>query len=989
MSTRLMSLKESLAPFFGEPEKVPGFMNANYPKRDYTVAPNDSANPESIDGTMMGDMLQSKNYSQKEAGMADNDVHNEMVDFVVRTALKHKELDRPSTVGQLEEINKNFDNVVDTALNQKLDPKYTTAMNLHFINGLPAGLNRLDIWELLNTATTGRSNHGSKTFFDYICASLYAHTISFGAELYLASVAGGPNTRPFNRNDIFNTTHTSNILLNGTQRLSDLIQRIHGTCNVASPSTSRVSNGLCFATYFDNNSNSSAMAIISETLYRLANDGKIVMPMNGVRHVKDTIEEEYKKAIYGLYIDILNQLGTTNMPSLYAFFRNLVPNINAPNIRNIINVFQTQVLNNASLRQRFSQNLKDVSKDVFKTYYNKLGGKSAYTNLTSNDVTREFCRKVLKNWVNLDKDAQKFYMDNIEVYRKRNINAQYLMDESGWSDNLLSDPQQLAGIDCDSNNVQDLRVNLMKEQRGSQMTRFASTLPLLSKKLYGKVWYTDANGRKQSLQNSDWTATILRDIYVAVYLDQQAGASVTLNIGRTSITVPTSYQQVLRVSNNMWSWNHVLFIKASIMPKKSPPKSQPLQMLDNETGQIWHSDGTSLYKIVNGKKVVYDTNNYTDCVKNLGLNENGINGPVCDNLAKCIIAEPNNLADCLRNLASYDMFQVAEKELREMDPYVAKKLMAIFHILPEEKNVVHNGNIIKVLKPMTFKNWEQNVLNNTSVNPKGWTTEFRKILSSNSQLLQYVRGLISFVSTNYPILNEDKKLQGKNIIDNDEREDEQVKLLKEYGVELYQYPRKGTVEEVEFNTALVYQDVSAFKPLPLLATPYMNALFGGGMMNNNGIINSMGGGSMIGGKYDNDDDLGSTLIRYYKDLENTGIKFEKGTLEIIKNYANQLRIMQNKLHDMNEILAGLRKAVERAKCYNSNWTNNIEGRTLDLDEITENKDNADLIKVLGSGINEYEICLDTTYNKLNEGVSKYVGYVDQLIKNVSVGKRQQ
>lgn len=61
--------------------------------------------PQAIKGKLAFDFLKASNFTKKDFGMTENDIHYQITDFIVKTALYHKEVDKSTTVStQLEGV---------------------------------------------------------------------------------------------------------------------------------------------------------------------------------------------------------------------------------------------------------------------------------------------------------------------------------------------------------------------------------------------------------------------------------------------------------------------------------------------------------------------------------------------------------------------------------------------------------------------------------------------------------------------------------------------------------------------------------------------------------------------------------------------------------------------------------------------------------------------------------------------------------------------
>ena len=74
-------------------------------KTQFGVAVNQSDPNTDRAGDMFLHLMKAMDYTpeKKQPGMHDNDVHNEFVDFIVKTALWHRKLDRPTGLREVSE----------------------------------------------------------------------------------------------------------------------------------------------------------------------------------------------------------------------------------------------------------------------------------------------------------------------------------------------------------------------------------------------------------------------------------------------------------------------------------------------------------------------------------------------------------------------------------------------------------------------------------------------------------------------------------------------------------------------------------------------------------------------------------------------------------------------------------------------------------------------------------------------------------------------
>ena len=122
---KYISFEDSIKPFFGDSNASGHFVSANYEGNNYTKSIN-TENDTSIKGKLLESIIFAKNYKTKENGMNDNDVHNQFVDFIVRTALFHRDIDKPTNIGNIVH---NLEQYFRDAAIQSLTKPYTNTTN--------------------------------------------------------------------------------------------------------------------------------------------------------------------------------------------------------------------------------------------------------------------------------------------------------------------------------------------------------------------------------------------------------------------------------------------------------------------------------------------------------------------------------------------------------------------------------------------------------------------------------------------------------------------------------------------------------------------------------------------------------------------------------------------------------------------------------------------------------------------------------------------
>ncbi len=128
---------DDISPFFSNDGRGVQFVHFNYKGNEYESSINTSKNADSIIGEPLFQLMISNNYLSKTADQNNNDIHQDFVDFIVKIALAHRNLDKPST--NVTDIMRNV-NLVDMEL-EKIDVNdYKTCLSnvLTYISNTPS-----------------------------------------------------------------------------------------------------------------------------------------------------------------------------------------------------------------------------------------------------------------------------------------------------------------------------------------------------------------------------------------------------------------------------------------------------------------------------------------------------------------------------------------------------------------------------------------------------------------------------------------------------------------------------------------------------------------------------------------------------------------------------------------------------------------------------------------------------------------------------------
>ena len=128
---------DDISPFFSNDGRGAQFVHFNYKGNEYESSINTSKNTDSIIGEPLFQLMVANNYLSKTADQNINDIHQDFVDFIVKIALSHRNLDKPST--NVTDIMRNV-NLVDNELKNISRNEYKNCLinTLTYISNTPS-----------------------------------------------------------------------------------------------------------------------------------------------------------------------------------------------------------------------------------------------------------------------------------------------------------------------------------------------------------------------------------------------------------------------------------------------------------------------------------------------------------------------------------------------------------------------------------------------------------------------------------------------------------------------------------------------------------------------------------------------------------------------------------------------------------------------------------------------------------------------------------
>jgi hypothetical protein len=379
---------------------------------------------------------------------------------------------------------------------------------------------------------------------------------------------------------------------------------------------------------------------------------------------------------------------------------------------------------------------------------------------------KKFFNAVYGNWANMHQSSRKFYLEQVALFAKRSGSTTLYdpkierkgndMDWIRLSDDEVESIFTRASS-LSSTDFSNLRVNLMKDKRTSKIL-FSSYLPDITPGV--NVWYTQENSTTGHIRSPP--VTFLKDLYNAAYSNEATRTLTVVCENGSRVTLENLQTNLELRPKNQFNLNIGKFTAAVIrcedaaresdVLKASNPVSDELDYpfltaYDMVYGKIWTYDSQvqQYYRVDdNNRKVYYDDvakGNVDTCYATyLGNGKAG-----CDRVIKCILdGRPETLKNCLADLSELDLWKVAANDAQKVGPDMVKLVLRKFGVQGKEETD-SNGVTYKV--PMSFDEWQQYVVS-------GFDQDVRETIMSNTNLINYLKGLIAVCRSNPSILNK-------------------------------------------------------------------------------------------------------------------------------------------------------------------------------------------------------------------------------------------
>jgi hypothetical protein len=961
------NFNQSMKHFYGESLATGLFMEANFHSGNFSAPLNTEREPQLMFGNSLESIMLAKNYNQSvKQNMDPNDVHNQYVDFIVRTALFHREIDNPTTMGSgLDIIRKSLEDTTSELLSDKLSSinDQLSVNELLKSNGWISSANNI-------TLNNVGINENSSMYEYMNCVILL---------LALSIQNGTPVTRdkiPQTIEDLKNArvvypARTGAKPINITNKavnanFNTAILKLLGDCSTTGNVTGNPLGNFCIISYLDSlKTSSSAARNIEEILKRNGGNKDLVLSKLNSVLVETFMEHALRlfQSIGGIVAFYEDFHKISDSASQIMYIKTKISVIN----QQLENILRNNIIDALYAKIRGLMNIQVDQK---------------YVTVKSNDYANKLFEDVFVNWPNLNSQAREFYRQHLRIFRKVGATRDTAYDQTGWEDikDRVEDNSFIRNLDRDK-----IRINIMKLQEGSADVLFAKILPFLpigGDKSINGLWYTDENGSIRHLPAASLSATSLQDIYKCVYMGD------TCKIGTNVVKF---YKTFDRVKGNIKDFdvndievikNFIKSRKAEIVPQSynaTSPSFSDLYVEDMTTRVIYSRDENGLYRLGPNKERIdytYDNIRTENCAGTL-LRGDQVE---CSKFVRdCLLSgDKNSLSNCLAQLSNESLFTVGVTEFDKVDPNVAIQILRTFGV---RQVIRKHPTLGEYGEPQTFESWKESILSTLSQN-------LRDTITKNVKLCDYLKGVISFVTMNPAILNKNMRNEHvKASLADQPIEDAYIKAL---GKTMWTNPIPNTSAGRLFDAQMLVRGVTA--PQFTIASPsFLSNPFNNVTQSQGTLIASSG--MMSGGasgyeetisrklkKNGPTSQLVESLIEHVvNDAKSAGINIDKNDYTRLKDGSNELAKMERELHKYHAMLRALTDLVSLLSASGC-ATPPKEMKEISLNDI---KSRSDTLAYLYQNIGDVQNCIGSNMGQQNSKCTELTNFYASLVGSVN------
>lgn len=771
-------LKE-FEPFFGDDQKGPSFVQAMFPGADYSQE-------YGLSGVMT-ELLRANNFKNFQNNRSTTggqmqgpeDVHQDVTDLIINTALFHRAIDKPTSAGT---------NVKGA------------------IQRIAADLNKFLDVNVANIGVRLSTYSRASDIRDQWIYQVYPIRNIVGTELVytLTDLA------------IWDASHT----LSETSNKNQLNDTASDNADDEPPSRAIANLVKCRTAGGRNICWDSVLLPTTDPKFPNASDllTKIENTTGSVglhNEIVDAIEESLRKVLTEIVIYIKKQMMDGRYGRLLGTLQRGTTILGAVNVTTVNNYLANgkdkAILN--LIKQKVNEEVPKAINQVLTAPYIEL----PHTDVATNEA-KQFFEAVYKRWGDLPRDLRNFYGQNVSLFaragsaglydvandaaRKQNLKYGWIRLTLAEVDALFAKNRTLSHAD-----LQNLRVNLMKNALGNIL--FASHLPDVPSG--ANVWYTQRDLNLGVVQSPP--EDFFRALYNHVYTTQglTSDFTVTCSNGSThnlvSVAVTLADRKTLLKPFNL---NQGKFLSAVVAKEDelvkadqaaattAPTSADPsainnypfMRAYDMVYGQIWtyDVDKQQYYRQdANGKRKYYDDEAKGDTKTCYSSYLGGKGSDGCKRVIECIASgDSRSLNRCLDVLCDADLWQVASDDAIAVGPDIIRLVLRKFGVKGRYETD-SNGDKYKV--PISYEEWWNKIVNDPDPK-KGFNDKVKEAINKNQNLQTYLKGLIGVCRSNLSVLNK-----GNPSITRRENLPDYIKNL---NMRKYKIPSVGKKAQYEF-----------------------------------------------------------------------------------------------------------------------------------------------------------------------------------------------
>ena len=795
-------------PFFGGDQKGAFLVQAMFNGTNYTDRDN-------LKSGLLEELMRAENYknyqntrsSINQQAQGPEDVHQELTDLIITTALFHRSIDQSSTAG--------------TNLGAAIQ-RVSDAMKSFLvvdISTLPSGT-------FLATPYSATDNTGTHV------ETLYKSEIKTIGDTYAFVLAdrvawelfNGETVNPKVKRYIINNRADVN-----RQTFDTVLDKIFD-CD---PGTNV--NSLCYNSIISTQPNPAMPDQTETAIEALQALDRATRGAASADTIGLNIVAEMRAIFTRIAIEMKREYILT-YPNVIEDGRPTDPNkFSAANVK----AFMT--------RKRLNEYTKlfndEIDKNIYKAVQNAVESKVTIPHTELDDRSaKAFFDTVYSKWNTMPAEIRQFYTQNVAVFARTSATGLFDPNVQRRDQNLPMDWNRLTDGELDNlfkpgrppftrSELKNLRVNLMKDPlSGYQKVLFGANLPDITQGV--NVWYTQSNGAVAQIQPAP-PVSILRDVYASAYADGVTGNVLTVALpGATSITLVRVEDDLTKRPLNQFSLDFGKFTAAAIRREDEKMAAQQAQQVqapvsaeldypfltayDMVYGKLWTFDVQKgqYYRVdESNRKVYYDDAAKGDtktCYATYLAKGNDAN---CLRVIQCI-ADGNHksLNRCLDVIGDGTLWDVAADDAQKVGPDMVKLVLRKFGIKGRHET---DSNGVKFLVPISYEEWRQKIVAN-------FPSPVRETVEGNSRLLTYIKGLIGVCRSNPNILNKNNP----SII----ARDTTPEYIKNLNMRQYKLPVANTKTQYEFfaeslRNALQPNVVSQDMFNPITSGSFSNLMF--------------------------------------------------------------------------------------------------------------------------------------------------------------------